>query len=257
TAAAVLKLVCADAPPPLREVKPAVPAWLGEVIARLMAREPCDRYASALEVAELLSKQLALLQQPPLTPTPATPTAAEQAAPDAPSRRRRLVLVAGLIVLLIALAALAAFLKPWQRPALEHRPDDAPRRKAVEPAGPLDLRRADIPPRLLALAGGGDPGQAPPELAAVLGDGRFLPPRVGGTSWPEQSPDGKVLAVPLDEGVVFFEAMTGEYLRSLKGPGGRVVWVTFSRDSQLLAAITWHEGWGGALRVWDLRADRE
>src|SRR5262249_8555721 len=155
-------------------------------------------------------KQLALLQQPPLTPTPATPTAAEQAAPDAPSRRRRLVLVAGMIVLLIALAALAAFLKPWQRPAPEHRPDDTPRPKALGPAVSRGLRRADIPPRLLALAGGGDPEQAPPELAAVLGDGRFLLPRVGHTAWLEQSPDGKVLAVPLDEEVILFEAPTGE-----------------------------------------------
>jgi WD40 repeat protein len=110
---------------------------------------------------------------------------------------------------------------------------------------------------LLKLAGGGDPAQAPPELVAVLGDGRFLFPRVGGTAWMDQSPDGKVLAVPLDDDVLLFEATTGTYIRSLRGPGGRVVWVTFSRDSQLLAATTWHEGREGDLRVWDLRADRE
>src|SRR5262249_44025042 len=149
-----------------------------------------------------------------------------------------------LIVLLLALAALAAFLKPWQRPAPEPRPggngqpDDAPRPKAEGPAESLDLRRADIPPRLLALAGGGDPGQAPAELAAVLGDGRFLLPRAGFLSWMEQSLDGKVLAVPLEEDVVLFAAQSGEYLWTLKGPGGRVVRVSFSRDGQLLAATT-------------------
>jgi WD40 repeat protein/tRNA A-37 threonylcarbamoyl transferase component Bud32 len=257
TTAAVLKLVCAAAPPPLREVKPDVPAWLGEVIARLMAGEPRDRFESAQEVAELLGKQLALLQQPPLAPPPATPTAAEQAAPDAPSRRRRLVLVAGLIALLLALAALAASLKPWQRPAPEPRPDDAPRPKAAGPAESLDLRRADIPPRLLALAGGGDPAQAPPELAAVLSDGRFLLPRTDSVNWMDQSPDGKVLAVPLYEDVVLFAAPTGEYLRSLKGPGGRVVFVSFNHDGRLLAAATWYEGGRGFVRVWDLHAGQE
>ena len=54
-----------------------------------------------------------------------------------------------------------------------------------------------------------------------------------------------------------FEAPTGKYLRSLKGPGGRVVWVAFSRDSTLLAATTWHDGKDGAVRVWGLAAGRE
>jgi WD40 repeat protein/tRNA A-37 threonylcarbamoyl transferase component Bud32 len=267
TTAAVLKLVSADAHPPLREIKPDVPAWLGEVIARLMAREACDRFASAQEVAELLGKQLALLQQPPLAPHPVTPTAEEQAVPrplaGPPARRRRLVLVACLIALLAVLAALAAFLKPWQRPAPEPRPggngqpDDAPRPKAAGPAETLGLRRADIPPRLLALAGGGDPKQAPEELAAVLGDGRFLLPQANSLNWMDQSPDGRLLAVPFDKDVVLFAAQTGEYLRSLQGPGGRVVCVTFSRDSRLLAATASYEEMRGAVRVWDLQAGQE
>src|SRR5262249_14813052 len=81
--------------------------------------------------------------------------------------------------------------------------------------------------------------------------------RVGSTSWMDQSPDGKVLAVPLVEDVVLFEAPTGEYIRSLKGPGGNVVWVSFSRDGQLLAATTWRGGQGGGVRGGGLRADRE
>jgi WD40 repeat protein len=73
----------------------------------------------------------------------------------------------------------------------------------------------------------------------------------------QQSPDEKILAVPVEGDVVLFEVQTGKYLRSLKGPGGRVICVSFSRDSQLLAATTWYEGWNGAVRVWDLRADKE
>jgi WD40 repeat protein len=76
----------------------------------------------------------------------------------------------------------------------------------------------------------------------------------------DQSPDGKVLAVPLDEDVVLFATPDGEYLRTLKGPerpGNRVAGVSFSRDSRLLAAATWKEGGSGAVRVWDLHAGRE
>jgi WD40 repeat protein len=72
----------------------------------------------------------------------------------------------------------------------------------------------------------------------------------------DHSPDGKLLAVPLDDELVLFDANTGEYVRSLKGPGGRVVWVTFSHDSGLLAATTWYEGKDGAVRVWDIRINK-
>jgi WD40 repeat protein len=110
---------------------------------------------------------------------------------------------------------------------------------------------------LLALAGGGVPKAAPPELAAVLGDRRFLLPRVGGIAWMQQSPDEKLLAVPFEEDLVLFEVATGKYLRSLKGLGGRVVFVTLSRDSHLLAATTWIAGENGAVRVWELRTNKE
>src|SRR5262249_13286595 len=151
---------------------------------------------------------------------------------------------------LLLVGVLAAPLVPWLLPAR----DDAPGR--ASPVS-LDLRREDIPPALLTLAGGGDPAQAPPELAAVLGDEWFLLPRFGGTSWMDQGPDGKLLAVPLEEDVALFDAATGRFRRTLKGPGGGVVAVTFSGDSGLLAASTWHQGAGGAVRVWDLAAGQE
>jgi WD40 repeat protein/tRNA A-37 threonylcarbamoyl transferase component Bud32 len=256
TTAAVLHSVAEVTAPPLRWVNPNVPDWLCDLIGRLHAREADRRLASAREVADVLGGQLALLQGPPRTPPPAGKAVA-------PSRRRWLVAAICLAALLVALGAVAAWLKPWQGAAPEVQPDpgDRPGDAAPEgrrrPAEPLDLRCETIPPRLLTLAGGGDPAKAPPELAAVLGDGRFLLPHVGATAWMEESPDGKLLAVPLDEDVVLFEAPAGTYLRSLKGPGGRVVWVTFSRDSQLLAATTWHEGLDGALRVWEVRTGKE
>jgi WD40 repeat protein len=80
---------------------------------------------------------------------------------------------------------------------------------------------------------------------------------MGAMNFMQQSPDGKVLAVPVEEDVVLFATPTGEYLRSLKGPGGRVVRVSFDCDSRLLAAMTWPEGGKGAVRVWELRANRQ
>jgi WD40 repeat protein/serine/threonine protein kinase len=259
----VLKSVCEDTPRPIRATRPDLPEGLCELIGKLLAKDPKDRFGSAREVAELLSGQLARVQHPLHSTSPgaalsATPSVEKivPAPTGLPSSRGRL-LIACLVVLLAGLVALAAVLKPWQRWSPGSGRGDTTAREGRRPAESLDLRRDDISPRLLALAGGGDPAQAPRELAAVLGDGRFLLPRVGRTAWMEQSPDGKVLAVPLDENVILFEAPTGEHIRSLKGPGGRVVRVTFSCDSQLLAATTWREGTGGAVRVWDLDARRE
>jgi WD40 repeat protein/tRNA A-37 threonylcarbamoyl transferase component Bud32 len=259
TAAAVLRRVCTDAPQPVRAINPGVPEWLGGLIAKLHAKEASARPASAREVADLLGSQLALLQQPPLAPPPSSaPAASVKAAArfwsGPPSRRLTVALC--LVGLLAALAVVIVLLKPWQRGGSGPGGGGG----TPEEEGPverLDLRREDIPPLLLAPAGGGDPARAPPELAAVLGGGPFLLPRAGSLSWMEQSLDGKVLAVPLDEDVVLFATPTGQYLRTLKGPGGRVVGVSFSRDNQMLAATTWREVGNGAVRVWDLHAGRE
>jgi WD40 repeat protein/serine/threonine protein kinase len=256
--AAVLSCVRSDTPQPVRQMNPDVPEWLSSLIGRLHAKDACARPASAREVADLLGGRLALLQQPPLTPPSEAPVVPVPGARRPPRgwHSRRLLLALWLVVLLAAVAALAILLPGWQRGRSDPGPEGDPPPGESGPVEPLDLRREDIPPTLLALAGAGASAQAPPELAAVLGDGRFLLPRVGHTSWMDQSPDGQVLAVPLDEDVVLFEVATGRYCRTLKGPGGRVGYVTFSRDSRLLAATTWHEESGGAARVWDLRRNR-
>jgi len=80
---AVLKRVCEDTPRPVREISPETPDWLAALIARLLAKDPAERFQSATEVAELLSQQLARLQQPlSLVPESAT-------APPAAGKARR------------------------------------------------------------------------------------------------------------------------------------------------------------------------
>jgi WD40 repeat protein/tRNA A-37 threonylcarbamoyl transferase component Bud32 len=260
---AVLQRVREDKPRPIRELNPDIPDWLCDLIGKLHAKDAFARPASAREVADLLGGQLALLQQPLLTPPasmdPVVSVHATRASARSPGvvPSRRLAVVICLVALLAALAALAVLRKAWQGGGLDSGKEGEVLRKQTGPVEPLELRRENIPPMLLALAGSGDPAQAPVELVAVLGDGRFRFPRAGSQSWMEQSLDGKVLAVPLDEDVVLFATPTGEYLRTLRGPGGRVVGVSSTSDGQLLAATTWKQAGSGAVRVWDLHADRE
>ena len=79
---AVLKRVCEARHRPIRELNPDVPDWLEATIDRLLAKEPADRFQSATEVADLLEKGLAHLQQPNILPPPFVARA------DGPAERR-------------------------------------------------------------------------------------------------------------------------------------------------------------------------
>jgi WD40 repeat protein/tRNA A-37 threonylcarbamoyl transferase component Bud32 len=102
TTMAVLKRVCEETPRPIREINPEVSEGLVEIIARLHAKDPAERFQAAAEVAELLSQQLAHLQQPALLSVPAP-------LPGGPCRlrlplgqHRHWWLAAGAVLLLLA-----------------------------------------------------------------------------------------------------------------------------------------------------------
>src|SRR5204863_7902143 len=63
TMPAVLRRVCEDTPRPIREVNPEIPGWLCEIIGKLHAKDPAERFRSAAEVAAVLGEQLAQLQR--------------------------------------------------------------------------------------------------------------------------------------------------------------------------------------------------
>jgi serine/threonine-protein kinase len=67
---AVLRRVCEDTPHPIREINPDIPEWLVEIIAKLHAKGPADRFQSAADVAGLLRRHLAHLREPLLVPIP-------------------------------------------------------------------------------------------------------------------------------------------------------------------------------------------
>ena len=75
---AVLKRVAEDTPRPIREIIPEVPGWLCDLIARLHAKDPADRPASAQGVADEFARRLAEPRRPD---PPHAPRAAKGAAP--------------------------------------------------------------------------------------------------------------------------------------------------------------------------------
>ena len=100
---AVLRRVSDELPRPIREINPDVPVWLAEIIERLHAKAPGDRYGSASELAELLEQVLAAVQRGlPVSITP------RKLAPRPARLTRKLALVSVLSIAggVVALAAL-------------------------------------------------------------------------------------------------------------------------------------------------------
>ena len=60
----MLKRVCDEMPADVRDVNPDIPDWLAEIIDKLHAKRPRDRFQSADEVARLLSRHLRHLRSP-------------------------------------------------------------------------------------------------------------------------------------------------------------------------------------------------
>jgi serine/threonine protein kinase len=55
----VLRRVADETPPPLSSVNSEVPHWLSDIVDKLLAKNPADRYQSAAEVAEVFAMELA------------------------------------------------------------------------------------------------------------------------------------------------------------------------------------------------------
>ena len=66
-----LRRITDTEPRPIRDLNPDVPPWLCEIVEKLMAKRPVDRFASASDVADRLGAWLAhALQQPDVIPPP-------------------------------------------------------------------------------------------------------------------------------------------------------------------------------------------
>ncbi len=95
-AIAVIRRVVDESPRPIREVNADIPDWLCEIINKLLAKQPADRYQTANEVASVLEEKLAELQYPSAatrTEVTATPQPLPSSVPvdRVPSNRKWLV----------------------------------------------------------------------------------------------------------------------------------------------------------------------
>ncbi|MDX3659275.1 protein kinase [Streptomyces sp. ID05-26A] len=72
-----------EVPPKASPLNPAVPAALDEVIAKGMAKDPADRYATAGALARAAAQALAAPAGPPATSLPVTPRPAPLSTPPA------------------------------------------------------------------------------------------------------------------------------------------------------------------------------
>ncbi len=68
----VLRLITDQEPRSIQEINPDIPDWLCAIVARLMAKQACDRFETARDVSRLLEECLAHVQQPLITPLPKT-----------------------------------------------------------------------------------------------------------------------------------------------------------------------------------------
>ncbi|HUG90078.1 MAG TPA: protein kinase [Planctomycetaceae bacterium] len=76
---AVIRRVCDDRPRPIAQINAEIPEWLAAIIERLLEKRPEDRFQSAAQVAELLGRCLAHVQQPGLVALPEVPDGANAA----------------------------------------------------------------------------------------------------------------------------------------------------------------------------------
>lgn len=73
TTMAVLRRVSDVQPRPIQDINPQIPEWLAAIVAKLHEKEPEDRFQTAAEVADLLGRCLAFVQQPSVAALPRVP----------------------------------------------------------------------------------------------------------------------------------------------------------------------------------------
>lgn len=192
-------------PPPLRQVRPEVPAAVEDVVQRALHKDPAARYASAAAFAQALakawtaspgSKTVALdvharttslwggvpasasprVAAPPPTPAAVVPPAQPPAAPPARRPRALLPILGGVLGLLFLCGALLAFAggrradadtAPTSAPAAAGAPD-------VQTATPDPPTATPDPPTATALPPTAPP--IPPTATAIPPTATAVPP---------------------------------------------------------------------------------
>jgi WD40 repeat protein/serine/threonine protein kinase len=246
-----LTALAVDRPRAPRELNSDVPAALSDLVMNLLARNPAERPPSAEAVVQAIQ-------------------AIERGEdPAAAAHRRAFVPRAfvprwalwGVALLILAIGAgvaaylvlrIAAYTGELLVKTVEPNLEVAVRRGGgagaiVKVGGPTPadaLRRDQIPPYELAMAGSGDPQRAPAELVAVLGDSRLRYWQWGGVAG--FGPDDRSL-LTVESGILrLWDTQTGQHKlaishKDISSPAA------FSPVEQLVAAGSPE----GTIRLWD------
>lgn len=111
---AALKRVTEDTPRSIREIIPETPQWLCDIIGKLHAKNPDDRYQSARDVAEVLADcESQLRSHAVLNDYSLIPRIAKQ-----PLRPRFWIMASALFLLLLAIVVFAIYSRPNDQPSL-------------------------------------------------------------------------------------------------------------------------------------------
>jgi WD40 repeat protein len=102
TTMGVIRQVSDHAPRPIRQINPEISEWMAEIIEKLHAKDPADRFQSAPEVAAALEQHLAEVQQPDWNRfAPRARTPSRRDGTTRMRRRRRWAIVAAVLAALL------------------------------------------------------------------------------------------------------------------------------------------------------------
>ena len=161
--------------PSAREARPEVPAELDEVVSKLLAKEPAERYQTAEELLLALSPWEPRTAEIPLRPAgPAGPAAADDEEAAAPPRRSRLAAISLLAAAALAVAGGAYWLTGRGAAAPPAGTAPGPEVEAGSPPGPQTYAAviSVVPdlPDLEVWVNGRDSGQTTPAEVPLEGE---------------------------------------------------------------------------------------
>lgn len=251
TTMAVLTSIAVDTPPPARQANPLTPESLEKVLARLLQKDPAQRYAMAKDVsADLLavSKELTdkvegktqekvLEARPPNFPAIAPPSAPQVVPKERRASRRAALLIAvaiGLIGTSIGTWQIVTWMKaPAENNAKIEAPDKIPPPSGIQFVPPLAEGR---------LTGLLDEGPPLPGVKRWNVDTRYARAANHATF----SPDSKYMLAAAGRQMRIYEAPSLKLVRILPDHAATIVWVAWSPDGKWIAGTD-----GNSIRLYD------